>query len=322
VLPVIEPDVAVIVVVPVDNRWANPLDSGSMLATVALDDCQVADNVRFVVVPFEINPTAVNCCEKNKERLRVRLDGVIVIDTSAGAVTVNVARLDVTPDSAAVMVVVPGTRALANPFVPVSLLTVATSVLDDVQTAESVISCVVPSENEPMAVNCCLLPAGMLVVVGETEIETRVAGVTVSAAGAERTPENAAAMSVVPAPFDSASPNEPAVLPTVATDGDDELQSAKVVRFWVDPPVSVPTAVNCREVPSAMLALAGVTAIDVTAADVSDVVPVIVSRDAVIITEPVVEDTVLAKPVLEMVAIAASDEFQVTNAVRSCVAPF
>jgi hypothetical protein len=196
-------------------------------------------------------------------------------------------------------------------------------VLDDVQTAESVISCVVPSESEPMAVNCCLLPAGMLVVVGETEIETRVAAVTVScAAGVEVTPENKAVMSVVPVPFDSTSPNEPEALPTVATDGDDELQSEKVVRFWVDPPVSVPTAINCREVPSAMLALAGVTAIDVTAEDVSDVVPVTVSRSAVIIIEPVVEDTVLARPVTEMVTIAASDELQVTNEVRSCVAPF
>jgi hypothetical protein len=202
------------------------------------------------------------------------------------------------------------------------LLTAATCVLDDDQIAESVISCVVPSENEPMAVNCCLFPAEMLVVVGETEIETRVAGVTVRAAEAEATPENEAVMSVVPVPFDSTSPNEPAALPTVATEGDDELQSAEVVRSWVNPPVSVPVAVNCCVVPRAMLALAGVTAIEVTAADVSVAVFVIAPREAVMVVEPRAEETVLARPVPDMVATAALDELQVTNAVRSCVAPF
>jgi hypothetical protein len=317
---VIVPDVAVMVVVPALSKVASPLLS--IVATARVDDCQVAEDVRFVVVPSETNPTAVNCTIENAAMLRVGFVGVIVIDASTGAVTVNVARFDVTPDRAAVMVVVPCARVLTNPRVPVVPLTVATWVFDDDQVAEAVTSCDVPSEKVPVAVYCSLFPAATLVVVGATEIELSVAGVTVSAAGGEVTEPNEARMLVVPAPFDSASPNEPAVFPTVATEGVEELQSAKVVRSWVSPPVSVPVAVNCRDVPSAMLALAGVTAIDVTAADVSVAGPVTVPREAVMTVEPVVDDTVLARPVPEMTAIAVTDEVQVTKLVRSCAAPF
>lgn len=300
------------------------MDSGSMLATAVFDDCQVAEDVRFVVVPSEINPVAVNCCTPNETaRLMVRLDGDIVIDTRTGGVTVNVARFDVMPDCVAVMVVVPCARVLTSPRVPVALLIVATCVFDDAHVAEAVRSCVVLSENAPVAVYCSLFPAATLVVVGATEIETSVAGVTVSTAGgAEVTVPNEARMLVVPVAFDSASPNVPATLPTVATEGAEELQSAKVVRFWVRPPVSVPVAVNCCDVPSAMLALAGVTAIEVTAADVSVVGPDIAPRDAVIVVVPVVAVPVLARPAAETVAMATLEEVQVTNEVRSCVAPF
>lgn len=323
VLTVIEPDVAVIVAVPVDNRLANPLDSGSMLATAVFDDCQVADGVRFVVVPFDINPVAVNCCTNDTARLMNWLDGVRVIDTSTGAVTVRVAWFDVTPEKAAVMVVVPCARVAANPRVPVALLTVATCVFDDAHTAEAVMSCVVLSEKVPVAVNCSLPPAAMLVAAGETEIELRVAGVTVSTAGGtEVTVANEARMFVVPVPLDSASPNVPAVFPTVATEGVEELQIAKVVRSCVPPPASVPVAVNCRDVPSAMLAVGGETAIDATAADVSVVDPETAPTEAVIVVEPTAAGTVLARPVPEMAAIDVSDEVQVTNEVKSCVIPF
>jgi hypothetical protein len=63
VLPVIVPDVAVIVDVPADPKLANPLESptSEISATDGFDDRQVDDDVRFVVVPSEINPTAVNC---------------------------------------------------------------------------------------------------------------------------------------------------------------------------------------------------------------------------------------------------------------------
>jgi hypothetical protein len=294
-----------------------------MVATVVFDDCQVAEVVRFVVVPSEINPTAVNCCTTDTERLMIGFDGVMVIDTSTGVVTVRVTLFDVMPERLAVMVVVPGATALTSPLVPVALLTVAISVLDDDQVAESVISCVVLSENVPEAVNWSLPPAAMLVVVGATEIELKVAGVTVSTAGGtEVTVANEARMFVVPVPLDSASPNVPAVFPTVATEGVEELQIAKVVRSCVPPPASVPVAVNCRDVPSAMLAVGGVTAIDATAADVSPVDPETVPREAVIIVEPTAEGTVLARPVPETAAIDVLDAVQVTNEVKSCVILF
>jgi hypothetical protein len=325
VLPVIVPDVTVIVDLPTaPPKLANPLErpTSDISATDWFDDCQVAEDVRFVVVPSEINPIAVNCCTTENERLMTGLEGEIAIDTSTGAVTVRVARFDVMPDKAAVMVVVPCASVLTSPRVPVALLTVATWVFDDDQVAEAVTSCDVPSEKAPVAVYCSLFPAATLVVVGATEIEASVAGVTVSAATGEVTELNEARMLVVPAPFDSASPNEPAVFPTVATEGVEELQSAKVVRSWVSPPVSVPVAVNCCDVPSAMLAVAGDTAIEATAAEVSVAGPDIVPREAVMVADPVAPNTALAKPVPETVAVAASDDVQVTKLVKSCVAPF
>jgi hypothetical protein len=56
------------------------------------------------------------------------------------------------------MVAVPAATAVINPL----LLTVATDGFDELQVACVVISLVVPSEYMPMALNCCVTPAGML----------------------------------------------------------------------------------------------------------------------------------------------------------------
>ncbi len=63
-----------------------------------------------------------------------------------------------------------------------------------------------------------------------------------------------------------ASPFEPAALLIVATDLDEERQVTDVVRFRVVLSEYVPVAVNCCVVPRAMLALAGVTSIEVSVA--------------------------------------------------------
>ncbi len=55
----------------------------------------------------------------------------------------------------------------------------------------------------------------------------------------------------------------PALL-TVATDVADELQLAVVVKFWVEPSLYVPVAVNCCLLPAATELVAGVTAIDLS----------------------------------------------------------
>jgi hypothetical protein len=68
------------------------------------------------------------------------------------AVTGSVASPDILPDVAS-MVVVPAATPEAKPLVLTALLTVATPVLDELQVAETVRSCVVLSENVPVAVN-------------------------------------------------------------------------------------------------------------------------------------------------------------------------
>jgi len=69
----------------------------------------------------------------------------------------------------AVMVVVPGPTAVAKPFPSM----VATAVSDDVQVTCVVTSLVLPSLNQPSAVNCWVAPAGMLGLAGETTIPLR-----------------------------------------------------------------------------------------------------------------------------------------------------
>ena len=77
----------------------------------------------------------------------------------------------------AVMVVVPAATAVTTPL----LLTVATDGLEEVQVTCADISMLVPSEYEPVAANCWVLPAGTLGLSGVTTIQDRVAAVTVRA---------------------------------------------------------------------------------------------------------------------------------------------
>lgn len=166
------------------------------------------------------------------------------------------------------------------------------------------------------------MPTAMLAFAGTTAIETSVAGFTVSAAALEGTPLNDAEIAVLPGATETASPGDAMVLPTTAIVGMDELQVAADVRVWVKPPSSRPVAVNCCEVPSAIDALRGVTEIAVKTADVNEVVPVTVPKDAVMTVEPVVAVAALARPLPVMVATVVFDELQVTKEVRSCVDPF
>ena len=107
--------------------------------------------------------------------------------------TVRVVLPEILP-KVAVMVAVPAATAVARPLV----LTVATDGLDEVQVTCVLISRLVPSEYEPVAANCWVLPAGTLGVSGVTDIEDKVALVTVRVAVPDL-PLKAAVMVVVPA---------------------------------------------------------------------------------------------------------------------------
>jgi hypothetical protein len=164
-------------------------------------------------------------------------------------VTVRVVFPEILPE-VAVMVAVPAPTAVARPL----LFTVATDVLGELQVTCVVISWLVPSEYVPEAVNCLVTPTGTLGLAGVTDIDDRIAGVTVRVVFPEILPE-VAVMVAVPAPTAVARP----LLFTVATDVLDELQVTCVVISWLVPSEYVPEAVNCLVTPTGTLGLAGVT---------------------------------------------------------------
>ena len=87
-------------------------------------------------------PVATNCCF-----VPCAIDGVVgvtAIDTRVVAVTVSVV-MPLTPPLAAVMTVVPAPTPVANPFEPAASDIVAVAAVADVQVADVVRSCVVPS---------------------------------------------------------------------------------------------------------------------------------------------------------------------------------
>jgi hypothetical protein len=76
--------------------------------------------------------------------------------------------------STAVIMAVPSATAVTMPFEPVVLLTIATSVFDEVQFTADVQFNVVPSVNLAVAMNCCIAPVAMLALAGVTSIELMV----------------------------------------------------------------------------------------------------------------------------------------------------
>jgi hypothetical protein len=146
-------------------------------------------------------------------------------------VTVRVALPETFPDTA-VTAAVPAATAVANPFEPAALLSVATPVLAEFHVTDAVRSCVVLSEKEPVAVNCCVAPLVMDALAGVTVIEVSVAAVIVSVVDPDTLPDNALIV-VEPVVTEVASPLEPAALLIVATPVDDELQVTDAVMSCV-----------------------------------------------------------------------------------------
>jgi len=102
------------------------------------------------------------------------------------------------------------------------LVIVATAIWDELHVTWVLISRLVPSENAPMAVNCWVIPAGVLGILGLAglrNMEISFAGVTLMIVIPEMFPE-AAVMVAIPRPIPMTRP----VLSTVATESLDELQ--------------------------------------------------------------------------------------------------
>ena len=137
--------------------------------------------------------------------------------------------LPATEPEIAEIVTEPRARAVANP--PAGIDT--TLLFDELQVTEPVISCWLPSENVPVAVNCWSVPMSKTASAGVTAIETKttlVALVTVRVAVAETLPELAVIVAE-PAEWLVARP-EPEI---VATPVLDEAQVTESVISLVDP---------------------------------------------------------------------------------------
>jgi hypothetical protein len=142
-----------------------------------------------------------------------------------------VVEFETLPD-VAVIVVEPAPAAVARPLRPEVLLMLATDVEEEFQVTDVVKFCDELSEYVPVAVNCAVMPLIMLGFVGVTEIDTSVAGVTVSVVLPDTLVAGSMAVIVAePVPVAVAKPLEPDTLLTLATLVEDELQVTDVVIF-------------------------------------------------------------------------------------------
>ncbi len=258
------PKVAVIVVVPVAaNGVAFPLEAIALLmvATDASDELHVTDVVRFWVELSEKVPVAVNCSVV--PRVMTGFAGVTARDTSDAEVTVRTVEPDTLP-VAAVIFVAPGPIDEAFPLEPVALLIVATDRFDELHVTDVVISCWVPSEKIPVALNCWVAPRIMPELTGVTRMYTGTAVVTIMIVELEMLPDVAV---IVVEPAAAAVAIPPAAM--VAAAVFDELHFTDVViSCWV-PSEKVPVAVNCSIEPTLMIRFAGVTAMDTSVVGVT-----------------------------------------------------
>lgn len=240
-----------------------------MLAMNVLEETQLTDFVKSFELPSVKVPVAENSNVLPKERLAEA--GVTVMDTNSAGVIVNVALFEVIPEKLAVMIVVPSALDVAAPLEPDVLLMVATPMSEEFQITSDVKSCLVLPVNVPVAVNCTVVPMGIVVLVGVVAIDTSKAGVTVSVADDEGTESIVAVIVVVPMSTAVARPFEPGVSLTVATAVVDVAQVANdVTSCMLQPPVNVPMAVNCCVIPLGIDVLVGDVTIDATADEESD----------------------------------------------------
>jgi hypothetical protein len=323
VFPDLLPDVAVITDVPTPIPVDRPLVGrplGFTVATEIVPDDQITDAVISCDVPSENVPVAMNCLVRPLAMLG--LAGVTVIKLKVAAVMVNIAFPDLLPD-VAVITDVPAATPVARPLVGRPLgFTVATEIVPDDQVTDAVISCDVPSENVPVAVNCLVRPLAMLGLAGVTVIKLKVAAVTVNVVFPDLLPD-VAVITDVPAATPVARPlvGRPlGLMVAIPVVPDDQITDA-VISCDV-PSENVPVAVNCLVRPLAMLGLAGVTVIKLKVAAVTvSIVSPDTLPDIAVITDAPAAAPVAASPLEFMVAIDFVPDDQVTDVVISRAVP-
>ena len=191
----------------------------------------------------------------------------------------------------------------------------ATAGFEELQTTEAETSSVLVSLNEPVAVNCLVVPTAIDELAGVTVMDTKLAPVTVSDA-VPLTEAEVAVIVVAPVPVLVANP----LASTVATELEEDVQVTDG-KSWVLPSSKLPTAVNCSAVPSAMDWVTGLTEIETRLAGttVTTVLSVNEPTVAVIMVEPAAR--VVTSPLLSTVATVVADELQVTALLKSLSLP-
>jgi hypothetical protein len=247
--PVVLPEMAEIVALPTLTACARP--ELLMVTNAVAVELQVTDAVILLEVPSLNCPSALYCCDVPFGREAPA--GVTVMATSVAEVTVSFVEALALPD-AALMVVLPGTSAAANP----AALIVATAVAEEVHVTELVTSCMLPSVKVPVAVNCCICPVAIEGFAGMIVSDTRAAGPTVALADPVMLPEVAITFAL-PALTACARPE----LLTVIVAGALEVHVAEAVKSFDEPLLNSPSALNCCEVPLGRDAPDGVTVMEV-----------------------------------------------------------
>ena len=134
-VPLTEPEVAVMVVLPVPVLAASPVES--IAATEVAEELQVTSG-NNCVLPSSKVPTALNCCVVPSAMVGVA--GLTEIETKCAATTVRVA-VSVKLPTVAVIVVVPAPVVVASP----EALMVATEFVDEFHDIPVIRSALEPS---------------------------------------------------------------------------------------------------------------------------------------------------------------------------------
>lgn len=209
VFTVAVPSVAVMLVVPTVAPLARP-PAGVMGATVGALEPQVTDVVIGFVVPSLYVPVATNWIVRPLATLAAAAMGVIAMDLSVAAVTVNVAvpvMVPVMVPEVAVMVAVPTATGVATPVVATIVAMLAALVL---QATLVVMTAVELSLYVPVATKLLVEPSATLEadVVTAMEVSVLVAG-GVTAAGEPSPPPQAASSAVKPSRADAVNVFKP-----------------------------------------------------------------------------------------------------------------
>ncbi len=235
---------------------------------------------------------------------------MIAIELSVAFVTVNEAT-PTCPENTAITVAVPGATPAAWPNDPEASLMIATAGFDDVHSTELVIFCVVASASvavatKPIDVFSATLPLAGVILIAVTPSTVRLA--------VALTPFSE--QLIVTGPFDTPVTIFPV---TEATLGAEDVQVATVSRCCVVPSLKVPTACNASVELWASPALAGVTAIDVSVAELtfSGADPLTAPKVAEIVGEPAA--TAVATPTLPDALLMVANAVLLLDHTTSCV---